>query len=182
MFILVTGVSGSGKSEYAENLAVRLAGGDKKIYIATMQPYGKDGEERIKRHHTLRAGKGFTTVERYTDIGKVDLCENKTVLLECMSNLLANEMYGLAGEEKQTVNFDCTKKITQDCLKLYSKCKNLIIVTNEVFSDGCAYDEPTRQYIDNLGKINTELAAKADVVVEVIYSVPYFWKGGNLCT
>jgi adenosylcobinamide kinase/adenosylcobinamide-phosphate guanylyltransferase len=180
MFILVTGVSGSGKSEYAENLAVKLAGKAEKIYIATMQPFGEEGAERIKRHHSLRAGKGFTTVEKYTDVGEVDLCENKTALLECMSNLLANEMYGQ--KEQQTACFECTKKIIQDCLALYDKCENLIIVTNEVFSDGCSYDESTRQYIDNLGKINTELATKADIVVEVIYSVPYFWKGGNLCT
>ena len=58
MIHLVTGGSGSGKSEYAENW---LTGRNKKdgtyIYIATMQPYTEETMKKIERHHRLRAGK-----------------------------------------------------------------------------------------------------------------------------
>ena len=47
MLIVVTGVSGSGKSEYAEQICCRLSGDRKKYYIATMQPYGEEGKKRI---------------------------------------------------------------------------------------------------------------------------------------
>ena len=43
MLILITGASGSGKSEYAEKICCELAGSAKKYYIATMQPYGAEG-------------------------------------------------------------------------------------------------------------------------------------------
>ena len=56
MIHLVTGGSGSGKSEYAENW---LTGRNKKdgtyIYIATMQPYTEETMKKIERHHRLRA-------------------------------------------------------------------------------------------------------------------------------
>ena len=65
MIHLVTGGSGSGKSEYAENW---LTGRNKKdatyIYIATMQPYTEETMKKIERHHRLRAGKGFRTYQR----------------------------------------------------------------------------------------------------------------------
>lgn len=61
MLFLVTGASGSGKSEYAEQLACNLAKRDglqKKIYVATMERIGEEAERRITRHRKLRAGKG----------------------------------------------------------------------------------------------------------------------------
>ena len=48
MLIIITGVSGSGKSEYAEQICCRLAGDNKKYYVATMQPFGEEGRIRIE--------------------------------------------------------------------------------------------------------------------------------------
>ena len=70
MVILVTGGSGSGKSEFAERLLTLLQKKNR-IYIATMQPYGEESLERIRRHQLQRKDRGFTTVERYRDIGKL---------------------------------------------------------------------------------------------------------------
>lgn len=178
MLIIVTGASGSGKSEYAENLACKLAQNAKKYYIATMQPYGTEGQERIQRHHRLRAGKGFETIERYQRIGQAlqeyegTAPQQATVLVECLSNLLANEFFEAGGNPD---------RVEQDCLTLYRHCKNLILVTNEVFEDGCEYTQETYEYIRRLGELNTRLAAQADCVIEVVYSVPVFWKGAQQC-
>ena len=49
MLIMVTGVSGSGKSEYAEQISCQLAKDNKKYYVATMYPYGEDGRSRVKK-------------------------------------------------------------------------------------------------------------------------------------
>ena len=70
MMILVTGGSGSGKSEYAENRIVELAEDCDRYYIATMQVYDEEGQKRITRHHQMRSGKGFATIEQQTDIEK----------------------------------------------------------------------------------------------------------------
>ena len=56
MVILVIGGSGSGKSEYAESRCMQFCQGEK-LYIATMEPYGKEGQARIARHHRLRQGR-----------------------------------------------------------------------------------------------------------------------------
>ena len=95
MLIVVTGVSGSGKSEYAEQICCRLSGDRKKYYIATMQPYGEEGKKRILRHHRLRSGKGFETIEQYMHISEAAqrISNKPVVLLECMYNLLANECF-----------------------------------------------------------------------------------------
>ena len=71
MFHLITGGSGSGKSEYAESEVERLAHlteSEEKYYIATMFPYGEETLQKIRRHQQMRTGKGFVTLECYTDL------------------------------------------------------------------------------------------------------------------
>lgn len=92
MMTLITGGSGSGKSAFAEN-CVQAQGEARRIYIATMFPYDKESYGRIDRHRTMRAGKGFETVEWYLGLRELTVPEGSQVLLECMSNLTANEMF-----------------------------------------------------------------------------------------
>ena len=175
MLIIITGVSGSGKSEYAEQICCRLARDNKKYYVATMQPFGEEGRIRIEKHKRQREGKGFETIEQYQNIGSaLDCCdkeERPVVLVECMSNLLANECFGEAGKP------DDTDYILNGVEKLNDIYENIVIVTNEVFSDGCEYDAGTTDYIRRLGEINVRLSRAADAVVEVVYSIPVFLKG-----
>lgn len=95
MIHLVTGGSGSGKSEYGEGLILDIPDGER-FYIATMESSGREAERRIARHRKLREGKGFFTIERPRDLGGLILPGEgrKNVLLECVSNLAANEMFG----------------------------------------------------------------------------------------
>lgn len=219
MLYIITGVSGSGKSEYAENLAVKLAADAPLYYAATMEPYGQEGRERIRRHHKLREGKGFQTIECYRDITRIveeigqAQCRNATILLECMSNLLANEMFGermaaepvneLSTETEQTAEADQQNKtkmtleqekqnglqqqerhtgqiadrVLADRLLsgmsyISRQCRHLIVVTNEVFSDGIEYAPETEAYRRQLGRLNRELIGMADEAVEVVYSIP----------
>ena len=175
MFSLITGGSGSGKSEYAENLA-RETGGTRLIYLATMRVWDEEGRKRVERHRRMRAGKGFETVERYTDLaGFADspkqrnpLSGTDTILLECMSNLAANEFY-----EKEDGAAD---RILAGVNCLRQRCGNLIIVTNEIFSDGVVYDSETERYLKLLAALNLCLAQQADRVTEVVYGIPLFLK------
>lgn len=177
---VITGVSGSGKSEYAESKAVKLSEGADLYYVATMEPYGEEGRRRIERHHRLRAGKGFTTIECYRDIECViDMigaarCQEATILLECMSNLLANEMFGTKSE------LSVTDKILSGISCISRQCRHFIVVTNEVFSDGVSYEKPTEVYIKLIGEVNQRLVELADEAEEVIYSIPMFIKKSNL--
>ena len=60
---------------------------------------------------------------------------------------------------------------------MLSHTEHLVIVTNEIFSDGIEYDPETTRYQQYLGEMNCELAKMADVVVEVGYSIPLVKKG-----
>ena len=167
MLIIITGVSGSGKSEYAEQICCRLAGDNKKYYVATMQPFGEEGRIRIEKHKRQREGKGFETIEQYQNIGSaLDCCdkeERPVVLVECMSNLLANECFGEAGKPDD---------IFDGCMKLYSECRHLVIVTNEVFSDSKTVNPEMEEYLKLLGKLNLLMGERADLVTEVVYGIP----------
>lgn len=176
MLHVITGGSGSGKSEYAENL-VLSAGEGERIYVATMIPYGEEGRQRVERHRRLRAQKRFRTVECYTKLAELVLPQNGIVLLECMSNLTANEMYEANGAHERTV-----EAILQGIDRLREQVRHLFVVTNEVFSDGITYDEETTRYIAYLGAVNCALAQRADAVTEVVYGIPVKVKAGRCGT
>lgn len=172
MISVVTGGSGSGKSEYAEKLAVKHGG--RLIYIATMQPFGSEAKERICRHREMRGGRGFETIEAYTaaQCTAAEVTPDSVVLLECVSNLVANEMFSVGGDHVRSV---------KECLTVLSeRCSQLIAVTNEIFSDGLMYDDETVRYIKAMAEINRFLFSAADSVTEVVYSIPISLKGGGL--
>jgi len=202
MLHIVYGGSASGKSSYAESFAMSLQGDGRLLYIATMYPYKWNTTEidpetmqRIERHRAMRADKGFDTVECYRHVEHIVAKRQDVLLLECMSNLLANEMYlepdsddgGLAETmsevEKAGVGMSETlspvsKKIVQALVNLSTRVQDVVIVTNDVFSDGgsLTYDESTREYVKNLAEINCALAREAATVTEVVCGIPVIVK------
>ena len=194
MITLVTGGSGSGKSAYAESLLSSCEG--IRYYIATMQIYDAEGEKKVERHRKLRAGKGFLTSESPINVGKIQFAcagkaeqaqyrqeaerkvqgssEKKSALLECMSNLTANEMFTKDGMKSEE---EVVEKIVSEIQTLSQKLDNLVIVTNNVFEDGVIYDAGTMEYLRALGRINAALARLADRVAEVVVGIPVELKG-----
>ena len=205
---LVLGGSGSGKSAYAEQL---LDGYSRKYYIATMQVFDAESEKRVAHHRQLRAGKGFVTVEQPRSIAQAarafaasSLIQERekrgmpsgamdgmkcagaekgtAVLLECMSNLVANEMFGSEqyGDTDHGIDSGIAGTVSDRILKeiaeLSGKVDHFVIVSNNVFEDGIDYEESTRNYIRELGHVNAGLAAMADTVVEVVVGIPVFIK------
>lgn len=170
MFTLVIGGAASGKSEYAESRVVRLP--ERRIYLATMRPWDQECRARIARHRRLRQDKGFETLERYTDLAGAEIPAGANILLECMSNLTANELYDPEGGGQEAV--------LRGVDALLARCGHLTVVTNEVFSGGTACEEDTLRYLRALARINRLLAARADTVAEVICGLPNYLKGGPL--
>ena len=68
-------------------------------------------------------------------------------------------------------------KIVHEIAVLASQVKDLILVTNDVFSDGIQYSEETMNYMELLGKINQKLFQIADRAVEVVCGIPLILKG-----
>ena len=180
MMALIIGGSGSGKSAYAEDYMVSISEDRKKYYIATMQIYDEEGKRKVERHRMLRGGKGFSTIEQPVDIGKAAEkmeAEDRTALLECVSNLTANEMF--SGEVPGTEEA-ITEKIVGGIAVLNRELTHLVIVSNNVFEDGNVYDKTTMAYIRAMGHINQKLAEMADEVVEVVVGIPIVIKDKNI--
>ena len=171
MFLVITGGSGSGKSAYAEQCVLDF-GPAERIYIATMYPFDEECDRRIRRHREMRRQKQFSTLECYTGLKTADIPEDSVVLLECMSNLTANEMYQEGGAGEPTV-----EEILAGICYLLKRVRHLVVVTNEIFSDGIDYDSETMRYQSYLGQINSEMGRMADRVTEVVYGIPITVKG-----
>lgn len=179
MLDLVTGGSGSGKSEYAEMLAVEAHEKNptgKLYYIAAMYPYDEECIKRIEKHRNMRSTKGFTTVECYTHLERVQVEREDVILLECMSNLLANEMYREEGRIKAGAETDGADAILKPLFALADRAAHMVVVSNEVFSDGMEYEEETKRYVRLLGEINRETGKKADKIIEVVCGIPVLVK------
>ena len=191
MMELVTGGSGSGKSAYAETavclcrrfLSGRTGREVPLYYIADMIPYGRETEKKIESHRKMRAGKGFVTLEWYVDLpGRIlapdspDL-KGSCVLLECVSNLTANEMYEPGGA--QNTGKDPAECIIKGVQMLKERCAHLVVVTNDVFRESVPDSEEMKAYKENLAAVNRALAKMADRVTEVVFGAPVRIKTGS---
>ena len=173
MFTLVIGGAASGKSEYAEGL-VLLSPHRPRYYIATMEPFDDEGRQRVEKHRNMRADKQFETVECYTDLSSVRLPERGTVLLECVGNLAANELYSPRGAGNRT---DALAAIVSGVCALLDQCRDLVVVSNEVFTGGDRYTEGADDYMRLVADVNRALAQRADRVCEIVCGLPQYYKG-----
>ena len=170
MLILVTGGAASGKSEFAEHLILRSSA-KPLVYLATMEVWDEEDQKRVDRHRTLRKDKGFETVEAARHLEQVTIPRNSAVLLECMSNVCVNECFGPDGAD------GAYDRIFLGISHLKSQCRDLVIVSNELFSDGRTYTPESEAYKQILARLNRDIAAMADQVWEVCCGIPILWKG-----
>ena len=180
MLILVSGGAASGKSEYAEGLILQ-SGLTERLYVATMEVWGDEDRRKVERHRKQRAGKGFHTIERPRGLEALRIPgspEQTAVLLECVSNLAANEMFGGetlpdCGQERAVT---AGEAVVDGIRSLARQAAELVVVTNEVGLDGISYEVETMEYIRLMGRVNQRLAKLADRVVEVVYGIPVVLK------
>ena len=131
------------------------------------RPWDEECKCRIARYRQMRAYKCFETIVCYQDLHLLHVEPDSVILLECMSNLTANEFYREDAGRSEVRN-----RILTGILHLQKLAKTLMMVTNEVFLDGTDYDRETREYQQILASINRELAALADEVTEVVFGIP----------
>ena len=222
MMALVTGGASCGKSAYAEDLC--MESGAPLVYLAAMRPFGEEGAARVRKHRAQRAGKGFTTIECYEGLDAVlcdDRIEGATLLLECLGNVVANELFS---QEQSTPASDSEQlsqparaqgealalasvtssdlspapdaesapasalgpedivvhKLERQILVMRDCCRCLVVVGNEVGSDGISYAPETQAYQRVLGRLSCLLAAHSDVVAESVAGIPVVLKDSEV--
>ena len=196
MMILINGGSSSGKSAFAETLIEEqekkeevmaestgksMRGGARKTdmrhqpscYLATMIAWDEECRERIRKHRKMREKKNFMTIECPVDLLKAEVPARSRCLLECVSNLAANEMYRRDMEDPEN---GAMERILEGIRMIRKNADFLVVVTNDVSGDQGPYSEETEEYRKLLGRINCALAGEADEVYEVICGEPVMVK------
>ena len=148
--ILIKGPNNSGKSEYAEKFAAGSA--KERFYIATMIPVTEDNHKHIMRHIERRKDMAFTTYELPYEVGSAPVTSESVVLLEDVSNLLANVMFGKKGD---------VDSVFKDICRLKESCSVLIAVSISGL-DKTKYEGETADYISALSELNRRLESISD--------------------
>lgn len=171
MIELVFGGAASGKSEFAEREALQCR--EPFFYLATMRHGSSSGEQRIAKHVARRDGGPFITLEKPVAIGELaGRVKDGTVLLECLTNLAANELFDNGDVFNREHEEEVYQRICKDLDILASASDSLIVVSGDVFRDGVRYAKESEAYMRLLSRLNTYLSDKADRVYEMVYACP----------
>jgi adenosylcobinamide kinase/adenosylcobinamide-phosphate guanylyltransferase len=164
--ILITGGARSGKSQFAQKLAIEAGG--RVLFIATAEAKDEAMRLRIKAHRESRP-KGWKTLEAPLGVSEIigqSMGEAETVVIDCITMLVANIMLQGGGEELALKEI---KALINQMDKLKA---TFILVTNEVGLGIVPDNELGQRYRDCLGKANQLLAQHADEVYLMVAGIP----------
>ena len=172
MITCISGGKGSGKSAFAENLMLRENKAHLPMYyLATMERADEDAVKRIAKHRSMRAGKGFETIEQPTNVDTCGIQKPCVVLLECVTNLVANELFSENGCHENVPDAVCRQLKTLD-----ANCDRLYVVTGDMKEEDF-YDGQTTHYIRTLRETNKRVFMLAETVYEMQNGVAVKRKG-----
>ena len=169
MIILITGGVRSGKTQYAEKVAIESCK-TTPVYVATARFYDGDFNKRILEHKISRKG-NWTLIEESLCLAGLDLSK-KTVVIDCVS-MWANNVF-----QDKRFNFDDTLNFLLGELDLiFKKDTDLIFVSNEVGLGIHPDTDSGRKFVDILGVVNKCIANRADKLILMVSGIPLCVKG-----
>ena len=122
---------------------------------------------RIENHRKMRAGKNFKLIEAEKNFSN-KIPANSSVLIESLSSWLSNEMFNENNNNNINLNFNVVNKIFNEIMTIKNFSHNLIIVSDDIFSDGIIYDEMTESYIKNLAQLHIKTAQISNEALEIV--------------
>ena len=174
--ILCSGGARSGKSEFAEQLALSLKG--RKAYVATGQAFDDEMKDRIKKHQ-LRRGKEWITFEIPLHLHKNwEQIKNVSdvILIDCLTMFTSNHVFA-HGDINTQEDSNRIESIILEELRLLlqdinnSNDKIVIFVTNEIGLGIVPENKLARYFRDITGRVNREVASAANKMYLTISGV-----------
>ena len=166
--ILITGGARSGKSAYAERLALELS--DAPVYLATARIWDEEFRERVRRHQARR-GPQWTNIEEEKLLSRHTF-EGRVVLVDCLTLWATNFFFDLDGDVDKAL-----PEARAEFDRFTSIDATFIFVTNEIGMGGTSENEIQRKFTDLQGWMNQYVAARADEVVLMVCGIPVKIKG-----
>jgi adenosylcobinamide kinase/adenosylcobinamide-phosphate guanylyltransferase len=163
MIYFITGGERSGKSSYAQKLALQLS--NHPVYLATARKWDGDFEKRIARHQAERDDR-WTNVEEEKHVSQVAI-ENKVVVMDCVTLWLTNLFIDSKSNVEESLHFART-----ELAKAFQQDRTWIIISNEIGMGVHATTETGRKFVELQGWINQHIAERADEVVFMVSGIP----------
>lgn len=189
--ILVTGGQRSGKSTYAEKLALEMAAGEQAVYMATSRIWDEEFAHRVQLHKERR-GPQWINLEEEKYLGRHNVA-GRVVLVDCVTLWSTNFFFDISdntlpvnlGSDAANITMDAAQaqesasvveqalqQIKEEFEKFTSQDATFIFVTNEIGLGGVSENKVQRQFTDLLGWLNQYIASKADEVLLMVSGIP----------
>jgi len=160
--ILITGGQRSGKSSYAQKLALSLT--DNPVFLATSAVWDEEHRLRIERHKRDR-GAEWTNIEELKDLQKVNV-NQRVVVIDCVTLWSTNFFHELNGDLEYSL-----AAITERFDAFIKQAAVFIFVTNELGLGGTSENDLQRRFTDLLGWVNQYIASQSDEVVLMVSGI-----------
>ena len=165
--ILITGGQRSGKSSYAQKIALSLSANP--IYLATSAVWDEEHHQRIERHKRDR-GTEWTNIEELKNLQNVDVT-NRVVVIDCVTLWSTNFFSETNGDVDLSL-----AAITERFEAFTQQNATFIFVTNELGLGGTSTNDLQRRFNDLLGWVNQHIARYADEMVLMVSGIPVYIK------
>lgn len=166
--ILITGGQRSGKSSYAQRLALQNA--ENPVYLATSRMWDEEYRERIRRHQRDR-GPQWTNIEEEKELSRHKLA-GRVVVVDCLTLWSTNFFFDSGGQADVALPL-----LKEEFDRFTAQEAVFIFVTNEIGMGGVSENSVQRHFTDLLGWVNQYAAERADEVVLMVSGVPVKIKG-----
>ena len=166
--VLITGGSRSGKSSYAEKLALEWS--DNPVYLATARIWDEEFRERVRRHQARR-GPQWTNIEEEKFLSRHSLA-GRVVVVDCLTLWCTNFFFDLESDVDRAL---AEAKAELD--RFTAQDATFILVTNEIGMGGTSDNEVQRKFTDLQGWMNQYVAARAAQVILMVCGIPVNIKG-----
>lgn len=161
--ILITGGARSGKSSYAEELALKLS--EHPIYMATARIWDEEFRQRVQKHQERR-GPEWTNIEEDKYLSKYKV-EGRVVLIDCVTLWCTNFFFDHQSSVKEALD-----EAKQEFDLFTNQDATFIFVTNEIGLGGTSENLIQRKFTDMQGWMNQYIASKADEVTLMVCGIP----------
>ena len=167
--ILITGGQRSGKSQQAEQLALRLS--PNPVYVATAHIWDEEFRERVRRHQERR-GPQWTNIEEERNLSRHDLT-GRVAVIDCITLWCTNFFFERNKPDWEQPSVDeALEALKKEFDQFTSQDATFIFVTNEIGSGGVSTDAIQRRFTDLEGWMNQYVASKADEVILMVSGIP----------